>query len=568
MAPTWRRLPTGASHLRGSPRYVIWRGSKPGIALFINIYMEMTRFDLTRTEKDPEEWTSLAMQRVGQTNLQLHVFGGFAIAATVAVAATPLTGALVAGYVIWTAVEKGRMAARNLEAVKNGAIAHILEGSEFRAYSRQVGTEAIKEELKYAVEEGYELSDDAEEYLEKVMPDRCQVLLPPSATNTVSGQYSPGHEIDIVKQLSENVRNSIIIGVPGSGKGILVSNAIRAIKTKYPGHKIFFIDPKADADEASYWDGVVDRYEPLNCEHLPPTEVTRWIKWCFQEYHEYAKINGKCLLILDEGMIVGQKFVSVDDGFLKEQIVNISSLGDKKGKNIWICSASPYVKPLGLDLNSTSLMLVIAILRETGIIEQWTKAGIKLAKASQEHLTYLLNKSDEIIGEGRGRVVYSGKTGKWYAMPKLENFSNYDRDTDTKLGNTELRDALTKNDRAALRNRTTTEMKTQSDVIVEKLLETNATSLAQFVYEDLKVDGSMVERTCKIILDLLKAEGKTDLLNKFPKIDPQEEIQRWVQELDRRPTPAELKTKWLMLTGKQLNDRGVQMLLESLGYTD
>jgi len=48
-------------------------------------------------------------------------------------------------------------------------------------------------------------------------------------------------------------------------------------------------------------------------------------------------------------------------------------------------------------------------------------------------------------------------------------------------------------------------------------------------------------------------------------IDWYEEISLWVKELAHQPTPAELKVKWQELTGKELSDKGVQLLLEHLG---
>lgn len=47
-----------------------------------------------------------------------------------------------------------------------------------------------------------------------------------------------------------------------------------------------------------------------------------------------------------------------------------------------------------------------------------------------------------------------------------------------------------------------------------------------------------------------------------------EDIKRWANELGRRPTPAEVKTKWKELTNQELNDKGVQLLIENLGYKD
>jgi hypothetical protein len=51
-------------------------------------------------------------------------------------------------------------------------------------------------------------------------------------------------------------------------------------------------------------------------------------------------------------------------------------------------------------------------------------------------------------------------------------------------------------------------------------------------------------------------------------IDWYEEIRLWANELGRKPQFQEIKQKWYELTGQQLNERGVTLLLENLGYPD
>ncbi|MCG6138281.1 MAG: hypothetical protein MET45_27250, partial [Nostoc sp. LLA-1] len=51
-------------------------------------------------------------------------------------------------------------------------------------------------------------------------------------------------------------------------------------------------------------------------------------------------------------------------------------------------------------------------------------------------------------------------------------------------------------------------------------------------------------------------------------VDWYEAIREWADMLGRRPTPAELKQEWNKLTGQKLNDKGVNLLMENLGYTD
>jgi hypothetical protein len=242
---------------------------------------------------------------------------------------------------------------------------------------------------------------------------------------------------------------------------------------------------------------------------------------------------------------------------VKNFVVAVASAGDSQGRNIWLTSLSPFVGDLGINLNASSQLTAVAIVREVGVLKQWSKAST-IEKADATTIQALIDESE------CKRAVYSGVTGQWHSMPKLHNYSAKNRDERKPNG-----DALSSQQREELRSRTaTTTPKTQAQTIIQQLEQTTAKSLAEFVYEELKCDAAMVEKTCKIILQALKDEGREDLLDKFPVLEPNEEIRKWVQDLGRRPTPAELKQMWLKLTGKLLNDRGVTMLLESLGYKD
>ncbi|AUB44914.1 Archaeal DNA helicase HerA or a related bacterial ATPase, containings HAS-barrel and ATPase domains (plasmid) [Nostoc flagelliforme CCNUN1] len=49
-------------------------------------------------------------------------------------------------------------------------------------------------------------------------------------------------------------------------------------------------------------------------------------------------------------------------------------------------------------------------------------------------------------------------------------------------------------------------------------------------------------------------------------ISPIDSTRLWANELGRRPQFQEIKQKWHELTGQELNERGVTLLLENLGY--
>jgi hypothetical protein len=52
------------------------------------------------------------------------------------------------------------------------------------------------------------------------------------------------------------------------------------------------------------------------------------------------------------------------------------------------------------------------------------------------------------------------------------------------------------------------------------------------------------------------------------RVDWYEEIKQWVEQLGRKPTYIEVKEKWQELTGQELNEKGVTLLLENLGLSD
>ena len=58
-------------------------------------------------------------------------------------------------------------------------------------------------------------------------------------------------KIDIINEMSLRISNTLIIGIPGSGKGMLVANAIRTAKQKHSRIKIFVIEYFYDIERES-----------------------------------------------------------------------------------------------------------------------------------------------------------------------------------------------------------------------------------------------------------------------------------------------------------------------------
>ncbi|MEW6496889.1 MAG: FtsK/SpoIIIE domain-containing protein [Cyanobacteriota bacterium] len=478
--------------------------------------MTMTRFDISKAEKTPEEWSAIAFHQTTENNIQWNIAGGLILAAAAASATTPVTGLLIAAWSIVTSIDKARKIQRNQAAIREvGCIAHILEGDNFRGYLRQVGSEAIAAELNFASEQGYSFSDDALDYLESQQAAGKHLTQLPIATEpkhhhpqaaiaTQSDTYKSDNSIDIIEQMTQRIGNCLIIGTPGSGKGMLLANAIRAAKAKYPDLKVFVIDPKASDQEKGYFDGVADVVKLLKCETADPKTVVEWLEKCFQEYYEYWEIHRRVLLVFDEGTLAGSKAKSAKSDIVKNTVIGLASAGDGEGRNIWITSLSPYIGDLGLNLNATSQLTAYALLTKNnlGSLKQWGKCSI-LEKITVEELSKLVEESP------CDRAIFSGVSSKWYSMPTLHNYSAFDRDNRKPTG-----DALSTEDRQALRVATATKLKPAEAAMIQKLERTRYLTLEDFINQEIEASDRLPELLEAIALTIKKA-NHSGLLYKF-----------------------------------------------------
>jgi hypothetical protein len=401
----------------------------------------MTRFNPDLKHKTPQEWSEEAYKITSQNNLQFHVIGGLALSILVAGATTPVTGALIAAYTLYTAWTRSGDIQRNQEAIiDTGCVAQVLEGDSFQDYINQCGHDAVINELSYAQKRGLTLSNDALDYLEdcgnqtgllaRTALSSTSVLGQSIGTNTNTPQvtvidnYDPSDvQIDIIKEMTDRITTMLIVGVSNSGKGILASNAVREAKCKHPKLKVVVIDPKEDKREVGYWDGVADKIISYPCMDASPSAVAEWADYAFKQYQDYANQNEQTLAVIDEGTLLGQKLNNAKSTLLKDKVTSYTSAGDSSGRFVWFLVQSPFVGSASLDLSASSQMITIAIHWEgnLGALSQW-KGSKLLKKLSLDAVGELIDKSPI------GRAIYYGKTDKWYPLQELTNHSGYNRD--------------------------------------------------------------------------------------------------------------------------------------------
>lgn len=401
----------------------------------------MTRFNPNRKNKTPQEWSQEAYRVTSSNNLQFHVIGGLIISVLVAGATTPVTGGLIAAYTLWTAWKRSDDIQRNQSAIIDaGCIAQVLEGDNFQDYLAQCGHNSVMIELGYAKQRGLTFSNDAIDYLEalpEVTPVKSTAIgadyddinrASRPNNQTVIETYNPltSTQIDIVGEMTNRIQNIFGVGQGGSGKGMLLANACRAVKAKHPGKKIFLINGKDDPKEHSYFAGIVNVEKRLHCETAKPQTVAAWFEASIAEYDDFTAQNNGALLVIDEGTIIGTKLKDAKSNALNDKIIGVTSCGGSMGKNIWVFVQTPFAGGSGSTLSAISQMITIVLVRgdALGVLNQWKRSAL-FSKFNNEEVTELANNSD------CNRAIYWGGSASWYSMPALVNHSHYDRDTET-----------------------------------------------------------------------------------------------------------------------------------------
>ncbi len=400
----------------------------------------MTRFNPDKRHRDAIDWSTVAWRTADEDKAAETFVIGLVAGTAIASVTTPLLGGVIGAYFVVKGIQRATAADKNKKYIRStGCVAHVLDGGNFRAYRNQVGDSAVLKELEFADQEGLTFSDDALDFWEDYQEQAPVPAIALAATSQQTRLQSPtttlqpktqidyydptaSAQIDIIGEMVERITNTIVIGIPGSGKGILISNAIREAKRKHPKIRIFVLDPKADPKEAGYWEGC-DVVKSYGCMDAKPSSVAAWAEAAFDEYAIYAQKHDRTLLIVDEGTMLGNKLQQAKSTLLVDKLTSYTSGGDSAGRNVWFMMQSPYVGGASLNLSTTSQMtsIVIAFSENIGAIAQWKSAKI-FKSLSLDEVSELIEKSTT------GRAIYYGKTGRWYMMPKLTNYSGYDRD--------------------------------------------------------------------------------------------------------------------------------------------
>lgn len=260
---------------------------------------------------------------------------------------------------------------------------------------------------------------------------------------TADAQYFPveSQEIsfeakqpDLAGWMGEKLKNHLIVGVPGSGKGMLVANALRRV-TQRGDTTIFFLDPKNDPKEYAYIDGVANYIYrlPGGIMRSDPEDTKAWLEDSIQSFEAYEVEPGKTkLLVLDEltAVITALKSASgkaknVD--WLSGRVITYCVSGGSEGVRYWGIGQAATNDMVGMPGGVKAQLVPIALINvdelpasQNLMAAQFIPPGKKLSSSEIRSIC----KNSPV-----GRAVYHGGFDDWFPVPVMKNHSGYDRDS-------------------------------------------------------------------------------------------------------------------------------------------
>ncbi|BAY72744.1 hypothetical protein ACN23B_27270 (plasmid) [Anabaena sp. FACHB-709] len=229
---------------------------------------------------------------------------------------------------------------------------------------------------------------------------------------------------------------------------------------------------------------------------MSPIEAVKWVKDCFAEFQ---LITGDKLIILDEGTAVCSKFKNAKNeiGWLKDKIISYCSCGDSSGWHFWIVVQNPHTDDLGISGGLRSQLTSVALVHPDNVPAYNAMIATQLIPSDRKITSTQVM---EIAAQSPvGRAVYYGGLNEWFPMQLLQNFSGYDRDNKKFLDTPKINDSSQVADLDA-----TETSQSQSQRVLALLERTTASSLDEFIYNELKLDGTQADLVRVGIEKLLK----------------------------------------------------------------
>jgi len=363
----------------------------------------------------------------------------------------PAAGAIALPFII-NAVKKAIKNGHQAEYVaKNGIFCHMLNHREIAQLIRFTGRKFIVDQCVQAHIDGMKLTRAAIELVEMIEGE-----LTPTTFDEVKKAFAPEPQkelatvgnhtrlgaIDVQAEtvragspetaqasnsipvfnpvdylVGDRLRTSLVVSVSGGGKDFLLSNALRKFLELYPQFSAIVMDCKDDPKEYGYYADLprVKVYR-LNLAVSSDSTIAAWVDAVLDDFNSRPE---KTLLICNEGTLVREKSKRYVDA-----IASLVSSGDSRQKYAWEAGQSGHSDDLKINSAARSRFrpMVIGMASEEMQIE-----AILRAKWLADSCSDMQACRSEMRRSLVGRAWADGQ--RWYAMPQLENYAGYERDS-------------------------------------------------------------------------------------------------------------------------------------------
>ena len=230
-----------------------------------------------------------------------------------------------------------------------------------------------------------------------------------------------------MEQIARRLISMTVVGVPGAGKGMFVSNLLRLARQHHPQLHIFVMEGKGDTKEAGYWQGVANDIRSIEGLGASPVSIVAWINGCLEDF---KAIEGPKLLVFDEVTYLYKVWQTTEKESFEDYIqykIGLSSMGDSLDNYIWEIGQVSNAKDLGVTAGIRSLFKPIAIVSNHDRRAANALLGTKFVPLPEEGGKKAVMQMCDL--SPCGRAVYDYVNDCWQPMPTLANLSGFDRDT-------------------------------------------------------------------------------------------------------------------------------------------
>ncbi len=247
-----------------------------------------------------------------------------------------------------------------------------------------------------------------------------------TSTAVVAASQSAPNFTATMAQIAQRLVSMTVVGVPGAGKGMFVSNLLRLVRQHHPQLHLFVMEGKGDAKEAGYWQGVADDIRSIQGLDESPVSIVAWINGCLEDF---KAIEGPKLLIFDEVTYLYKVWQTTEKESFEDYIqykIGLSSMGDSLQNYIWEIGQVSNAKDLGVTAGIRSLFKPIAIVSNHDRRAANALLGTKFVPLPEDGKKAVMAMCDL---SSCGRAGYDYVNDCWQPMPQLPNLSGFDRDT-------------------------------------------------------------------------------------------------------------------------------------------